>query len=89
MNCVPDRIDPWDFIGEKFEQIQSASDADDPWVAEDLEGLILRRERDPMKMDRKSSGKNCQVKINAGECSQTERDAEDIQSVHGRNIRLS
>ena len=75
---VPDRIHPRDFIGKKFEQIENASDADDPRVAEHFERLILRRESDPVKMDCKPSRKNGEVKINAGECCETERDAEEI-----------
>ena len=86
MNGIPDRIHPWDFIGEKFEQIQSTRDANDPCVAEDFEGLILRRERDPVKIDRKPRRKNCEIKIDAGERGQTERDTEEVEPFHEESI---
>src|SRR5207248_11682985 len=65
---------------------ENTGDADDPWVAEDFERLILRRESDPVKMDCEGSGKNGQVKINARERRETERDAEEVQSFHGGNM---
>ena len=37
-------------------------------------------------MDCESSGKNGQVKIYAGERSETERDAEEVQSFHEQGI---
>ena len=83
VDCVPDGIYPWNFVGEKFEHIENAGDTDDPWVAEDFKRLILRRQSDPMKMDCEASGKNGQVKINAGERSETERDRKQVESFHG------
>ena len=56
VDCVPDGIHPWNFIGEKFEQIENTGDADDPRIAEDFERLILRRESNPVKMDCEASG---------------------------------
>jgi len=55
---VPGRIEPWNFVGEKFQGIEDARDCDDPRVPEDLERLILRRKDDPVEMDGKSSGEN-------------------------------
>ena len=37
VNSVPNRIYPWNFISEEFEEIENTSDRDDPRVAEDLE----------------------------------------------------
>ncbi len=55
VNCVPDRIHPWNFVGEELEKIENTGDCNDPGVAEDLERLILWRQRDPVKMDGESS----------------------------------
>ena len=79
---IPNGIDPWNFVGEKFEQIENTGDADDPWVAEDFERLILRRQRDPVEMDGEPSGKNSEVKIDARQRSETEGDGEKIDSFH-------
>ena len=37
-------------------------------------------------MDCEASGKNSQVKVNAGERCQTERDGEEIKPFHGESI---
>jgi len=81
---VPDWIHPWNLIGEKFEEIENTSDADDPGIAEDFQWLILRPESDPVKMDCEASGKNGEVKINACKRGETQRDAEEIQSFHAQ-----
>lgn len=82
MHRVPDRIDPWNFVGEKFKGIEDAGDADNPRVAEDLERLILRRQSDPVKMDRKPSGKNGEIKIDTSKSREAEGHREEIQSFH-------
>ena len=82
---VPNRVHPWNFISEKFKQIENTGDADNPWVAKDFERLILRRQSDPVEMDCESSGKNGEVKINSSERSKTERDGEQVDSFHGVN----
>src|SRR5215831_2173012 len=79
---IPNRIHPWNFVGEKFEQIENTGYADDPWVAEDFERLILRRQRDAVEMDGESSGKNGEVKIDARQRSEAEGDGEEIDSFH-------
>src|SRR5438552_2309806 len=68
---------------EKFAEIENASDRDDPRVTEHFERLILRRQSDPVKMDCKSSNENREVKIDAGERSETEGDSEQVQLFHG------
>src|SRR5437762_3369553 len=85
MHRVPDGIHPRNFIGEKFEEIENTGNADDPRVTEDFERLILRRESDPVEMNGEPRGKNGEVKIDARERSQAERDSEQIQSFHGSN----
>src|SRR4029434_8102531 len=82
VDCVPDRIDPRNLIGEEFEQIENTGDADDPWIAENFERLILRREIDPVKVDCEASGQNGEVKINTCERSETESDAEEVKPFH-------
>ena len=89
MHRVPDRIYPRNFIGKKFEEIENTCNAYDPRVREDFERLILRRESDPVEMNCKPSGKDGEVEINPGKRSETERDAEEVQSFHGGNLRPS
>ena len=82
---VPDCVDPRNFVREKFEEIENASKNDDERVAEHLERLISRGQRDPVEMNGEATRKNRQVKINAGESSESERYAEEIQAVHVKN----
>ena len=84
---VPDGIHPWNLIGEKFEKIENTCDADDPGIAQDFEGLILRCQCDPVEMDRQPSGKDSKVKIDAGQRSETERDGEQINFPHVQKYR--
>ncbi len=83
---VPGGIDPRDLVGEKFEEIQNARDGDDDRLAENVERLISRRERDPMEMDRHTGRENRQVKVDASERGESERDTEKIQSIHAETI---
>ena len=89
MNGVPDRIDPRNFIREEFQEIQNTGNCDDPWVSEDLERLVLRRKRDPVKVNREAGGKNRQVKIDPGQRSKTETDRKKIKSFHEGTIQRS
>jgi hypothetical protein len=63
MDSVPDRINPGNFIGEKFEQKKNARNNDNDWLAQDRERLILWGKNDPVEMNGKASGENSQVKI--------------------------
>ena len=74
MNGVPGRIDPGDFIGKEFQEIEDAGDGDDPRVAENLKRLVRRRQGNPMKMDSEAGGENRQVKVDARKRRETERD---------------
>ena len=76
MDGVPDGINPRDFVCEKFEQIENTGDADNPRIAENFERLLLRREIDPVKMNGQPGDENCEIKIDPGKRSETERNAE-------------
>ena len=58
---VPDRINPWYFVGEKLEHKKDAGNDDNNWVAKNGEGLVLRRQNDPVEMDGKAGGKNREI----------------------------
>ena len=89
VNCVPDRIHPRNFVREKLEKIENAGDCNDCRVAEDLERLIGRRERDPVEMDGQSSDENREIKVDPGQASQTERDRKEVKLLHAENIGAS
>lgn len=89
MNSVPDRIDPWNFIGEKFQEIENTGNRDDPRVTEDVERLVLRRESDPMKMNGQAGSENREIQIDTGQRGETERDSEQVKSFHKRTIQRS
>jgi len=63
MDCVPDGINPGNFVGEKFEQEKNTGNSDNDWLAQDSERLILRRKNDPVEMNGKAGGENGEVKI--------------------------
>ncbi len=79
---VPGRIDPRDFVREKFEEIKDARDGDDPGMAEDFEGMVVRRENDPVLIDGEAGDEDGQVKIDPGQTGQAERDAQKVESFH-------
>src|SRR5206468_10463874 len=83
VHCVPGRVEPWNFIGEKLQEIENAGDCDDPRVPKDLERLILRRQCDPMEMNGQTGGEDGQVKVHSGKGRQSQCDAEQIQFRHG------
>ena len=47
-------------------------------MPENIERLVIGTERDPVKMNREPGRKNGEVKIDASERGQTERNAEKI-----------
>src|SRR6266508_7002910 len=89
VNGIPCRVDPRNLVGEKLEKIEDAGDCNDCRVAEDLERLIGRRERDPVEMDSQSSDENREIKVDAGQASQTERDHKEVKLLHAENIGAS
>ena len=87
VNGVPGGVDPRNFIGEKLQEIEDARDRDDGRMAEHFERLILRRERDPMLVNRQTGDENGEVKIDPGEAGETERNPEKVELFHGGNMR--
>ena len=85
MNAVPGGIDPWNFVGEKFENVKRARDPDNQRVAEHLERMIGGREDNPVLMNCGTGGENRQIKINACKAGETERDPEQLELVHEKN----
>ncbi len=63
MDSVPDGIYPRNFVGEKFEKKKNSGNADNDWLAQDSERLILRRKNDPVEMNGEAGGENGEVKI--------------------------
>jgi len=86
VNSVPDRIDPRNLVGEEFQEIENARDGDDPRVTEDVEGLVLRRQRDPMKVNSQPGNEDRQVKIDPRKGGKTESDSKEVQSFHRKSI---
>jgi len=79
VNRVPGGIDPRDFVGKKLEGVKDAGDRDDPRFPDDGERLIARRERDPMKVNGQSGGENGELKVNACEAGEAQRDTQEVQ----------
>src|SRR5256886_12751414 len=86
MDRVPGGIEPRDLVGKKFQDVEDTGNGDDPRLPEDFERLVIRRERDPMEMNGEARGENREVKIDPGEAGEPERDAQEIESIHARNI---
>ena len=86
VDCIPCGIEPGHFIGEKFERVHDAGDGDDPRMTEHFEGLVARRERDPMQMNREAGDEDGEIKIDPREAGETESDGDGIKSIHARNI---
>jgi hypothetical protein len=86
VNGVPGGIDPRDFVGNKFQEIENASDGDDHGIAEDFERLIRGCESDPVEMNGQTGGENGEVKIDPGEAGESERHPEKMHFFHGEII---
>jgi hypothetical protein len=86
VNGIPRGVDPRNFVGEKFEEVEDTGDRDDCRVAQDLEQLIGRRERDPVEMDGQSGDENREIKVDAGQASQAERDRKEVKLLHEESI---
>ncbi len=83
MHRIPRRIDPRNFVGKKFQKIEESGERDDPGMPEHLERLVGRRENDPMEMNREAGDENGEIKIDAGEAGEAQRDAQEVESFHG------
>ena len=86
VNGIPCGIDPWNLVGEKFQEVENAGDRNNRRVAQHFEGLIGRRERNPMEMDGQSGDENGEIEIDASQCGKTESDREEVQFFHGESI---
>lgn len=75
---VPRRIDPRNFIGKKLEDIKRSGDPENERMAEDRERLILRRQHDPVLMNRHPGNKDGEVKIYPRKASQAKGDPEQL-----------
>ena len=87
VNGVPRRVDPRNFVREKFQNVERARDPKDEGMAQNGERLVGRTQDDPMLMDREAGNENRQVKINAGEAGEAKRDAEELEVIHGEIMR--
>ena len=87
VDSIPSGVDPRNFVREKFEEIKDSRDGNNHGIAEHFERLVSRSERDPVEMNREAGGKNGQVKINAGETSEAERDTEKVELFHDEIMR--
>ena len=83
MDRVPRGIEPRDFVGKKFQDVEDTGNGDNPRLAEDFERLVIRRERDPMEMNGEARGENREIKIDPGEAGEPERHAQEVESIHG------
>jgi hypothetical protein len=86
VNGIPGGVDPWNFVRKKFEEVKNPSNRNNYRIPEHFQRLIGRRERDPMEMNGEAGGENGQVKIDAGEAGQAERDGKKVKLFHARNI---
>ena len=83
---IPGSVDPRDFVGEKFEEVENACDRHDDRIPEWLQRLELGREDDPVLVNGEPGDEDRQVKIDAGETREAKCDAEQVKSLHGRII---
>lgn len=87
VNGVPGGIDPWNFVSEKFQEVENARDTDDDRMAEDFERLVGGRENDPVLVDGETGRENREVKVDAGEAGEAERDTEKVEPLHAKIMR--
>src|SRR5207249_1040375 len=78
--------DPGNFVGKKFDEKKHARDRDHRRMREDVEPLVLREQHDPMLVNREAGEKNGEVKIDAREAGESERDGEKLQRFHFEKI---
>ena len=77
---LPDGVDEGNFVGEKFHEVENASDGEDERVREDLE---LFGEMDDAETLEESEGGDSGVDIEAGGEAGAEDEAEGFQGAHG------
>ena len=86
MDRIPGGVDPRDFVGKEFERVENAGDNNNPGLAENLERLVLRRQSNPVEMNREPGDENGEVKINPRKAGEAESDAQEVESIHAANI---
>jgi len=78
VNGVPGGVDPWNFVCKKFEEIENAGDRNNRRMPQHFERLIGRCESDPVEMDGEASGENREIKVDASQASQAERNSKQV-----------
>src|SRR2546423_4803467 len=62
VNGVTGRIQPRDLVGKKLQEIEGTGNDYDPGMTERFEGMIVRRENDPVLIDRETGDENREIK---------------------------
>src|ERR1700737_3587793 len=76
---VPDGVDVGNFVGEKFNRIESERDSENPRMRENLEGSRQMEDAVPLKKAKRRDGG---VEIHAGRKSGAECETKGLQRVH-------
>ena len=79
VNCVPDGVEVRNFVGKKFNQIESAGDSENPRVGKNLQGR--RKLQNAVPLEKTERGHSC-VEIQAGGKSGAEGEAERFDRIH-------
>ena len=77
---VPDRVEVRNFVGEKFEDVESDGKAENDGMREDVEFF---REMDDMEAFEKAESGDGGVKIEAGREAGTEGEGDGLERIHG------
>jgi hypothetical protein len=85
---IPGRVDPGDFIGEKFQHVERARDPKDERIAENGERLVGWGEHNPVLINGEAGDENGQIKIDPGQTGKAKGNAEQLQLIHVEIMRL-
>ena len=83
MNRIPKRIDPGDFIGEKFKAEKDRSDGNHRRFAQHHQFRIFHGNIHPAEIDRRSGNQNDKIKIETGEGRKAEGNSQCFEHFHG------
>src|SRR5438132_10569210 len=86
VNSIPGGVDPRNFVCEKFEEIKNAGDRNNRRMPQHFERLIGRCESNPVEMNGQSGGENREIKVDASQASQAERDSKQVQFLHVKSM---
>jgi hypothetical protein len=86
VDSIPGGVDPRNFVREEFEEIKDSRNRNDHRIPKDFERLIRWCKRNPVEMDGEAGCENREIKIDAGEASQAERDGKQVKLFHGEII---